>query len=161
MGISRRAEGKEGPAFIGSMTEEKSVELASKIASEGFLFGVGALLVFLEYDRTRKKELRKQQQQRRERQEIADRAKEERDVSCWAGGAVWCWVEALVSAQLGARGAAVTLPVSRAAVRCLPPPYSLCHPRPPHPRRPLPSAPCPPTPSPAPDGREPPPAAGD
>ena len=38
--MTRRAEGKEGPAFIGDMTEEKSVELASKIASEAFVFGV-------------------------------------------------------------------------------------------------------------------------
>ena len=38
--ISRRAEGKEGRAFIGDMTEEKSVELASKIASESFIFAV-------------------------------------------------------------------------------------------------------------------------
>ncbi|PNH05048.1 hypothetical protein TSOC_008726 [Tetrabaena socialis] len=36
--ISRGAEGKAGRAFVGSMTEEKSVELASKIASEGFVF---------------------------------------------------------------------------------------------------------------------------
>lgn len=42
IGITRRAEGREGKAFIGSMTEEKSVELASKIASEGFVFAVGA-----------------------------------------------------------------------------------------------------------------------
>jgi hypothetical protein len=40
VGITRRAEGKEGRAFIGAMTEEKSVELASKIASEGFVFMV-------------------------------------------------------------------------------------------------------------------------
>jgi hypothetical protein len=40
VGISRRAEGKQGRAFIGDMTEEKSVELASKLASEGFIFVV-------------------------------------------------------------------------------------------------------------------------
>lgn len=39
--VTRKAEGKEGRAFIGAMTEEKSVELASKIASESFLFAVG------------------------------------------------------------------------------------------------------------------------
>lgn len=38
--ITRKAEGKTGKAFIGNMTEEKSVELASKIASESFLFVV-------------------------------------------------------------------------------------------------------------------------
>jgi hypothetical protein len=41
--ITRKAEGKTGQAFIGNMTEEKSVELASKLASESFLFVVGSL----------------------------------------------------------------------------------------------------------------------
>ena len=36
--ISRRAEGKTGRAFIGAMTEEMSVQMASKLASEGFIF---------------------------------------------------------------------------------------------------------------------------
>ncbi len=36
--LTRKAEGRTGQAFIGSMTEEKSVELASKLASESFLF---------------------------------------------------------------------------------------------------------------------------
>eukprot|EP00198_Chlamydomonas_reinhardtii_P002667 XP_001692003.1 predicted protein [Chlamydomonas reinhardtii] len=36
--ITRGAEGRSGKAFVGAMTEEKSVELASKIASEGFVF---------------------------------------------------------------------------------------------------------------------------
>ncbi|KAI8475921.1 MAG: optic atrophy 3 protein-domain-containing protein [Monoraphidium minutum] len=79
IGITRRAEGKEGRAFIGVMTEEKSVELASKIASEGFLFSIGALLVFAEYDRTRKKEVKKQRREQAERQEIVSRAQEERE----------------------------------------------------------------------------------
>lgn len=38
--ITRGAEGRSGKAFVGAMTEEKSVELASKIASEGFVFAV-------------------------------------------------------------------------------------------------------------------------
>lgn len=41
--ISRGAEGKTGKAFVGDMTEEKSLELASKLASEGFVFGVSAM----------------------------------------------------------------------------------------------------------------------
>ncbi len=40
--ITRGAEGKAGRAFVGSMTEEKSIELASKLASEGFVFTVRA-----------------------------------------------------------------------------------------------------------------------
>jgi hypothetical protein len=38
--ISRAADGKTGKAFVGDMTEDKSIELASKLASEGFVFAV-------------------------------------------------------------------------------------------------------------------------
>ncbi len=38
--VSRRAEGKEGRAFVGNMTDEASVDLASKVASESFVFMV-------------------------------------------------------------------------------------------------------------------------
>lgn len=38
--ISRGAEGKEGKAFVGSMTDEKALEMASKVVSEGFVFAV-------------------------------------------------------------------------------------------------------------------------
>ena len=40
VGINRGAEGKSGKVFVASMTEDKAVELASKVASEGFLYGV-------------------------------------------------------------------------------------------------------------------------
>ena len=40
VGITRGAEGKTGRAFVANMTEEKAVELASKVASEGFIYGV-------------------------------------------------------------------------------------------------------------------------
>lgn len=38
--ITRGAEGRASRAFVGAMTEEKSLELASKLASEGFVFTV-------------------------------------------------------------------------------------------------------------------------
>lgn len=38
--VTRAADGKTGKAYVGEMTEEKSIELASKLASEGFVFGV-------------------------------------------------------------------------------------------------------------------------
>lgn len=38
--ISRGAEGKEGKAFVGSMTDERALEMASKVVSEGFVFVV-------------------------------------------------------------------------------------------------------------------------
>lgn len=40
VGITRGAEGKTGRAFVGDMSEEKAVELASKVVSEGFLYSV-------------------------------------------------------------------------------------------------------------------------
>jgi hypothetical protein len=38
--ILRGAEGKFSKAFIADMTEEKSLEYASKVASEGFVLAV-------------------------------------------------------------------------------------------------------------------------
>jgi hypothetical protein len=148
--VTRKAEGKTGQAFIGAMTEEKSVELASKLASESFLFVVGlarllrcmdaahfcslrslhtwpahplqsteakiscvcpvsvlswlavrcgaaevhawvvlqvaSLILFIEYDRTRRKEIKKQHKDAAERQAILDRARQEREVSSMASG---------------------------------------------------------------------------
>jgi hypothetical protein len=40
--VTRGAEGKEGKAFVGKMTEEKALDLASKIVSEGFIYTFGA-----------------------------------------------------------------------------------------------------------------------
>lgn len=38
--ISRGAEGKTGRAFVGTLTEERALESAGKIASESFIFAV-------------------------------------------------------------------------------------------------------------------------
>ena len=40
VGISRGAEGKGGRVFVADMVEDKAVELASKVVSEGFLYSV-------------------------------------------------------------------------------------------------------------------------
>lgn len=40
--ITRSADGKTGKAFVGDMTEDKSIEMASKLVSEGFVFTVSA-----------------------------------------------------------------------------------------------------------------------
>ncbi|GFR40916.1 hypothetical protein Agub_g1572, partial [Astrephomene gubernaculifera] len=77
--ITRGAEGRSGKAFVGAMTEEKSVELASKIASEGFVFAVGILIVTFEYDRNRRKEIEKKKKEEQERQAILDQAGRERE----------------------------------------------------------------------------------
>ena len=42
--ITRSADGKTGRAFVGDMTEEKSIEMASKLVSEGFVFGASFIL---------------------------------------------------------------------------------------------------------------------
>ncbi|KAG2442499.1 hypothetical protein HXX76_002585 [Chlamydomonas incerta] len=77
--ITRGAEGRAGKAFVGAMTEEKSVELASKIASEGFVFAVGILIVTFEYDRNRRKEIEKKHKEELERLAILDQAAKERE----------------------------------------------------------------------------------
>ena len=40
--ISRRADGKEGKAFVGKMADDKALDLAAKLISEGFVFTIGA-----------------------------------------------------------------------------------------------------------------------
>lgn len=122
--ISRKAEGKEGRTFIGDLTEEKSVEMASKIASESFVFGVSCehdttvcmtanpivqpskacawllcyydniiclqvatLLIFLEYDRNRRNEIKKKRKEAAEKSSIIEQARQEREVRSMAAEA--------------------------------------------------------------------------
>lgn len=49
---------------------------------------VGSLIIFLEYDRTRRKEVQKQQKEAAERQGIIERARLEREVRRHAAGAL-------------------------------------------------------------------------
>lgn len=77
--VSRRADGKVGKAFIGEMTEERGVELASKLASEGFVFTVGAGLVGLEYERNRRKDEAKKRDEAEARRKAAAAAAAERE----------------------------------------------------------------------------------
>lgn len=46
--ISRRAVGKEGRVFVGDMTEEKAVSLASRLISEGFIYSTAVSMVLWE-----------------------------------------------------------------------------------------------------------------
>eukprot|EP00873_Tetraselmis_striata_P006909 jgi/Tetstr1/427173/TSEL_017361.t1 len=57
--LTRGAEGKEGKAFVGEMTEDKALELASKIVSEGFVYTFGASILAYEYMSSRKKDIAK------------------------------------------------------------------------------------------------------
>lgn len=54
--ISRGAEGKTGRAFVGTMTEERALESAGKIASESFIFAVGISILGWEYNRQSRKD---------------------------------------------------------------------------------------------------------
>ena len=38
--ITRIYEGREGRAFVGTLSEERAIEMAGKIVSEGFLLAV-------------------------------------------------------------------------------------------------------------------------
>lgn len=42
--ITRMSEGKTNKLFVGSMSDDRALELASKIVSEGFIFSVRSLL---------------------------------------------------------------------------------------------------------------------
>lgn len=41
--ITRGAEGKESRAFVGAISDEKAMDLAAKVVSEGFVFTVSFL----------------------------------------------------------------------------------------------------------------------
>lgn len=56
VGINRGAEGKTSRAFVGDMSEEKALQLASKVVSEGFLYTIAVGLLVLEMDRKRRED---------------------------------------------------------------------------------------------------------
>ncbi|PSC76876.1 optic atrophy 3-like protein [Micractinium conductrix] len=70
--INRGAEGKTGKAFVASMTEEKAMQLASKVVSEGFLYGMGVVLVVVEIQRKNKEDGEKQAKAAAEKQAIKE-----------------------------------------------------------------------------------------
>ncbi|EFN57171.1 hypothetical protein CHLNCDRAFT_143552 [Chlorella variabilis] len=72
VGITRGAEGRTGKAFVASMTEEKAMELASKVVSEGFLYGMGVVLLGVELHRKNKEDAVKKEKEAAERQAIRD-----------------------------------------------------------------------------------------
>lgn len=76
--LTRSADGKTGKAFVGKMSEEKSIELASKFVSEGFVFAVGVLIVAFEYVRQTKKETAKKLQEKEEKDRLRGIEEDER-----------------------------------------------------------------------------------
>lgn len=77
VGISRAAEGKVGKFFVGNMSDERALELASKVASEGFVFGVGVAVIAWEYERQRKKDLDKKAKEDAFRKQVDEKYIEE------------------------------------------------------------------------------------
>eukprot|EP00803_Ostreobium_quekettii_P005929 evm.model.scf_2055.1 EVM.evm.TU.scf_2055.1 scf_2055:1252-2799(+) len=80
--ITRGAEGKEGKAFVGAITEEKGMELASKLVSEGFVFTVGAAVLAWEYTRAKRKDLEAKALERKAQDDLVDQVRAETEF--WA-----------------------------------------------------------------------------
>lgn len=56
--------------FVGQMADDKALKLASTVVSEGFLFAVGTALIYLEYDRGKRKDVVKQERDKEFRQQV-------------------------------------------------------------------------------------------
>jgi hypothetical protein len=56
IGINRGAEGKTGRVFVGAMSEEAALQLASKAVSEGFVYTVAIGLLVVETNRRSKED---------------------------------------------------------------------------------------------------------
>lgn len=78
VGISRSAEGKVGKFFVGNMSDERALELASKVVSEGFVFSVGVTIIAWEYERQRKKDLEKKAKEEAFRNQVDQRYLDEK-----------------------------------------------------------------------------------
>lgn len=61
--ITRGAEGKTGRVFVGDMSEERAMQMASKVASEGFVYGTALVLLVLEMYRKDKEDKEKKKKQ--------------------------------------------------------------------------------------------------
>ncbi|CAL8471913.1 g11455 [Coccomyxa elongata] len=57
--VNRGAEGKSGKVFVGSLSEDKAMDLAGKFISEAFVWGVAIAIVGLEYERQKGKDMEK------------------------------------------------------------------------------------------------------
>ena len=88
--MSRRAEGKEGRAFVGDMTDERSVEMASKLASEAFVFTVGSVLIWAEYERGQRAAAAKSKKEADAEAAEQERMRLEREVSVVCFVVVFC-----------------------------------------------------------------------
>ncbi|KAG1674575.1 hypothetical protein FOA52_001824 [Chlamydomonas sp. UWO 241] len=76
--VTRAVDGKTGRTFVPDMTEERSIELAGKVAAEGFVFTVGLVVVGLEYERMRQRAQEKRATEASERAALMAAAARER-----------------------------------------------------------------------------------
>ena len=78
--ITRGAEGKTGKVFVGSMSEENAVQMASKVASESFVYGTALVLLVAEMmrkDKEDKEKKAKAEGEQRRREEVEQRLQDE------------------------------------------------------------------------------------
>ena len=78
--INRGAEGKTGKVFVGDMSEERALQMASKVASEGFVYGTALILLVLEMyrkDKEDKEKKMKQEDEKRRRHDTEARLEKE------------------------------------------------------------------------------------
>eukprot|EP00884_Botryococcus_braunii_P009205 jgi/Botrbrau1/18286/Bobra.0179s0017.1 len=77
VGVSRGAEGSSGRAFVGELTEDKAVELAGKVVSEGFVYTVAIGLLGLEVARQTRNDGIKKEREAAYQQMLEERYREE------------------------------------------------------------------------------------
>jgi len=77
--ITRMSEGKTNRLFVGNMSDDKALELAAKIVSEGFVFSVGVAVIAWEYERQRRNDLKKRAKEEAFRKSVDDLYLQERE----------------------------------------------------------------------------------
>lgn len=71
--MQRSAEGKEGKAFVGRLTDEMAIKRASSLVAEGTVYGIAAALVVFEVHMNSKSNAEKEASARRQRQQLDER----------------------------------------------------------------------------------------
>lgn len=76
--VTRRVEGKEGKAFVGTITDEKAMDTASKLVSETVVFSIAGVLVMWEYRKSVEKENAKKEEKIRRARQFEEEATREK-----------------------------------------------------------------------------------
>eukprot|EP00210_Caulerpa_lentillifera_P002513 g2410.t1 len=78
--ITRGAEGKESRAFVGAISDEKAMDLAAKVVSEGFVFTVAVVMLTWEYSRSWKADAAKKLLLEQKEEQLRQTAIQERQL---------------------------------------------------------------------------------